>query len=161
MKILGIDPGLATTGFGILSIDSGRCQVVGSGVITTKPGNSLDQRLGYLYRDLVGIVRQHNPDHMAVEALFFNTNTTTALNVAHARGVMLLCGSHHRTPVSSYTPLQVKTAVCGFGRASKQQVQGMVKRLLHLAVIPRPDDAADALAVALCHHHVFPLKSRL
>lgn len=151
MRVLGIDPGIATVGFGVVDSVRGRQTIVSCGVITTPAGTSLTSRLDRIYRDLRELIGTFNPDAMAVEELFFNTNTKTAISVAQGRGVILLAGYREGLPVYEYTPLQVKQAVVGYGRADKNQVIEMVKRLLNMTTAPKPDDAADALAIALCH----------
>ncbi|MCL2827612.1 MAG: crossover junction endodeoxyribonuclease RuvC [Oscillospiraceae bacterium] len=151
MVILGIDPGYATVGFGLVEGDRVRQRLIQCGTIKTPAGGPLAPRLKQIYDDTCLLIRQFTPDAMAVEALFFNTNAKTAIPVAHGRGVLLLAGEAMGVPVFEYTPLQVKQAVTGYGRAEKAQVMEMVRRLLGLEQIPKPDDAADALAVALCH----------
>lgn len=151
MTILGIDPGYATVGFGIVRGDRSRQGLVQCGVIKTPAGGAFATRLKQVYDDISLIIRQFEPDAIAIEELFFNKNEKTAIQVAHARGVLLLAGEESGVPLFEYTPLQVKMAVTGYGRADKQQVMEMVKRLLGLSQVPRPDDAADALATALCH----------
>lgn len=151
MKIIGIDPGTAITGYGVVGYSGSRFQVYDYGCIRTDSGMSLAGRLDLLYRGLTGIIKEHGPDHFAVEELFFNKNAKTALAVGHARGVAMLAAVQSGIPVYEYTPLQVKQAVVGHGRAAKEQVQFMVRALLSLKVKPTPDDTADALAVAICH----------
>lgn len=151
MKILGIDPGTAITGYSIIDYTGGGFRVYDYGAVMTDPGVGLPGRLGVIYRSLTGIINQHRPDHMAVEELFFNKNVKTALAVAHARGVAMLAAVQSDLPVYEYTPLQVKQAVVGHGRAGKEQVQFMVRAILSLRETPSPDDVADALAVAICH----------
>jgi len=151
MRILGIDPGIATVGFGVVDTEKNRQSMVTCGVITTEAGLPLSVRLEQIYRDVQELIRRFSPDAMAVEELFFNTNITTGIAVAHGRGVVLLAGVQGGVAIYEYTPLQVKQAVAGYGRADKQQVIDMVRRLLHLDAPPRPDDAADAVAIALCH----------
>lgn len=151
MRILGIDPGIGTVGFAVLDANRGKQKLVGCGVITTPPRTQLSSRLDQIYRDLQELITQFCPDVMAIEELFFNTNITTGIAVAHGRGVILLAGYQAGLPIYEYTPLQVKQAVVGYGRAEKKQVMDMVKRLLHLQAAPKPDDAADAVAIALCH----------
>ena len=148
--ILGIDPGIATVGFGVIE-DTGRQRLVRYGVISTKAGTRLALRLEQIHRDISELIDTFKPDAIAIEELFFNTNLKTGISVAHGRGVAILAGEEHGVPMFEYTPLQVKKAVAGYGRATKQQVMDMVKRLLAMDVIPRPDDAADALAIAICH----------
>ena len=151
VRILGIDPGIATLGFGIIEKHCDREKYSNCGVITTPADLSLSERLMLIYNDLNQLIEAFKPDVVAIEELFFNTNAKTAISVAHGRGVAILAFKQALLPVYEYTPLQVKQAVVGYGRADKRQVMEMVKRLLNLNVNPKPDDAADALAVALCH----------
>lgn len=151
MRILGIDPGVAIVGFGIIESDGNKQQLVRCGVITTPAHTPLSFRLNSIYMDLCELISVFKPDSIAVEELFFNTNLTTGISVAQARGVILLACYQSGVPVFEYTPLQVKQAVVGYGRAEKNQVMDMVKRILHLQDVPKPDDAADAVAIALCH----------
>lgn len=151
MRVLGIDPGIATVGFGVVDSTGNNQTFITCGVITTPAGESLSSRLERIYCDLSELIAKFNPDAMAVEELFFNTNITTGISVAHGRGVILLAGYRAGIPVFEYTPLQVKQAVVGYGRAEKNQVIEMVKRILKLNAAPKPDDAADAVAIALCH----------
>ena len=151
MRILGIDPGIAIVGFGVVDSDRGRQNFVRCGVITTPAGTSLSSRLVRIYSDMDEVIRTFKPDVAAIEELFFNTNITTGISVAQGRGVILLSCYHAGLPVYEYTPLQVKQAVVGYGRAEKSQVIDMVKRILDLKAAPKPDDAADAVAIALCH----------
>ena len=154
MVILGIDPGIATTGWGIIKTDFGnKISVKGFGAITTYPKDNFPTRLGKLYKDLNRIIKEFKPGIMAVEELFFAKNTKTALCVGQARGVIILSAVQSGLEVAEYTPLEVKQAIAGYGRADKFQMQGMVKSLLGLKDIPKPDDAADALAVAMCYCH--------
>ncbi|HWJ03791.1 MAG TPA: crossover junction endodeoxyribonuclease RuvC [Verrucomicrobiae bacterium] len=155
MKILGIDPGTAILGYGIVVTEGNRFKGIDYACLYTKAGTPLAERLKYLYDNLYRLILEHRPDHVVVEELFFNKNTTTALAVGHARGIILLAAAQANVPVFEYTPLQVKQAVVGYGRADKNQVQQMVKTLLGLNQIPKPDDAADALAIAICHAHSF------
>ncbi|MDD4239662.1 MAG: crossover junction endodeoxyribonuclease RuvC [Desulfotomaculaceae bacterium] len=155
MLILGIDPGTAITGFGLVDFRGNRFSMVECGCIRTQAGLPLAERLQILYRGLFNIIRQNNPAHVAVEELFFNNNARTALAVGHARGVILLAAAEAGLPVFEYTPLQVKQAVVGYGRAAKAQVEYMVKTILCLPSVPGPDDVADALAVAICHAHLY------
>ena len=148
--VLGIDPGLATTGFGVLTVAPGTISAQAFGVIRTPAHRPDTERLVSIQRELEALISRYRPDLVAVEKLFFNTNTTTAMAVSQARGAVLaVCGAAH-LPVGEYTPLEVKQAVTGYGRADKGQMQRMVALLLKLKEIPRPDDAADALAVAIC-----------
>lgn len=151
MRILGIDPGVAIVGFGVVDTDKGKNRLVKCGVITTPAHTPLSSRLNSIYLDLMELIETFRPEAIAIEELFFNTNITTGISVAQARGVILLACYQSGVPVYEYTPLQVKQAVCGYGRAEKKQVMDMVKRILNLQDVPRPDDAADAVAIALCH----------
>ena len=151
MRILGIDPGFATIGFGVVDSEGGRQQLVKCGVITTPAHTSLSSRLAQLYDDLTQLLELFRPDAVSVEELFFNTNITTGIAVAHGRGVILLACEKAGVKIYEYTPLQVKQAVVGYGRAEKKQVMEMVRRICGLSAPPRPDDAADAVALALCH----------
>lgn len=151
MVIIGLDPGIATVGFGIIQENCGSFASLAYGAIRTEAGLPLSERLEIIYQDLSEMLEQFHPDAVAIEELFFNTNITTGISVAHGRGVLLLACRQKGIPIFEYTPLQVKQSVVGYGRAEKKQVMEMVKRLLHLEKIPRPDDAADALAIALCH----------
>ena len=151
MRILGIDPGVATIGFGLVEADRGRQQLLRYGVITTPPGIPLSSRLWQISQDMSSLLTQLRPDEAAVEELFFSKNITTGIAVAHGRGVLLLELEKAGIPVYEYTPMQVKQAVVGYGKAEKRQVMLMTQRLLKMKEIPRPDDAADALALALCH----------
>ena len=151
MIILGIDPGVATIGFGVIRAERGKNTLLRYGVITTPPGIPLSSRLLQIDRDMEELIGQLKPDVISVEELFFNTNITTGIAVAHGRGVLLCAAERCGIPLFEYTPGQVKMAVTGYGKAEKRQVMDMTKRLLKLAKTPRPDDAADALALALCH----------
>jgi len=151
MTILGIDPGVATVGFGIISETGGVQKLKQYGVITTPAGIRLALRLMQIRCDISELITRFKPDAIAVEELFFNTNLKTAVAVAHGRAAVILAGEEHNVPMFEYTPLQIKKAVVGYGRASKKQVMDMVRRLLSMDVAPKPDDAADALAVAICH----------
>ncbi|MDR2664991.1 MAG: crossover junction endodeoxyribonuclease RuvC [Oscillospiraceae bacterium] len=151
MVILGIDPGIATVGFGVVDAVGGGQRLVKYGIISTPPELRLARRLSQIFSDIQEIIGLFAPDCMAVEELFFNTNQKTAVSVAHGRGVAILAGEKRGVPMYEYTPLQIKQAVTGYGRADKRQVMDMVRRLLEMDETPRPDDAADALAVAICH----------
>ena len=151
MVILGIDPGVATVGFGVISETGGVPKPKRYGVISTSAGMRLALRLKQINDDVSELIQTFKPDAIAVEELFFNTNQKTAVAVAHGRAAIILAGEKHGIPMFEYTPLQVKKAVVGYGRATKPQVMDMVKRLLKLEQIPKPDDAADALAIAICH----------
>jgi crossover junction endodeoxyribonuclease RuvC len=154
MLVVGIDPGTATTGYGFVrETDQGELVAVDYGVIQTPAGLPLEQRLLQLYQDLKHLLLLHHPDQGAVEKLFFQRNVTTAIAVGQGRGVVMLALAEAGLGVAEYTPLEVKQAVVGYGKADKNQIQQMVKAMLNLDTIPRPDDAADALAVAICHLH--------
>ena len=151
MVILGIDPGVATIGFGLIRAERGRNTLLQYGVITTPPGIPLSERLLQISRDMEQLLETFKPDEIAVEELFFTKNITTGIAVAHGRGVILLAAEKAGIPVFEYTPMQVKQGVVGYGKAEKKQVMLMTQRLLNMTDIPRPDDAADALAIAICH----------
>ncbi len=151
MRVLGIDPGIATIGFGLIEADRSRLRLVQCGVISTPAHTRLSERLAQIYDDLGQLLELYRPDAVAVEELFFNTNITTGIAVAHGRGVILLACQKAGVAIFEYTPLQVKQAVVGYGRAEKAQVMDMVKRICGLSAPPKPDDAADAVALALCH----------
>ena len=151
MRILGIDPGIATIGFGVIEAQRGAQTYVSCGVITTPAHTSLSSRLDQIYTDLASLFETFRPDVISIEELFFNTNITTGIAVAHGRGVILLAAYQHHIPVYEYTPLQVKQSVVGYGRAEKKQVIDMVQRILRLSAPAKPDDASDALALAICH----------
>ena len=155
MRILGIDPGYAIVGFGALEADGSSLSALRHGAITTQAHAPFEDRLLEVYTDLCTLMKEISPNALAVESLFYTTNQKTAIAVAEARGVILLAARQAEVPIFEYTPLQVKQSVAGFGRASKKQMQEMTRRLLNLAEIPRPDDAADALALAICHAHSF------
>lgn len=148
--ILGLDPGIADTGFGVVKYDHGVLSCLGYGSIKTEAGTDLSCRLDIIYQELEKLIKKYQPNLVAVEQLFFNKNTKTALIVAQARGVLLLKIKQHKLKVIEFTPGQVKQAVCAYGQASKNQVQKMVKIILKLEELPQPDDAADALAIAIC-----------
>ena len=151
MRILGVDPGVATIGFGLIEADRGSQRLLRYGVITTPAGLPLSNRLYQISRDMEELLGAFHPDEAAVEELFFSKNITTGIAVAHGRGVILLELERAGIPVYEYTPMQVKQAVAGYGGAEKRQVMLMTQRLLRMVEIPRPDDAADALAIAICH----------
>jgi crossover junction endodeoxyribonuclease RuvC len=154
MIILGIDPGIATVGFGVIQASGSRQSLIRCGVIRTPAGIRLALRLRQIHDDVSELLELYKPEAIAVEELFFNTNLKTGISVAHGRGVLILAGEEHQIPMFEYTPLQVKQTVAGYGRAGKKQVMEMVRRLLTLEEVPRPDDAADALAIAICHARV-------
>lgn len=153
MIILGIDPGTAITGYGVLSQDGNYLRRIAFGAIRTKADQPIASRLLQIYQQLQQLIQEYHPEAVAVEELFFNKNVRTALAVGQARGVVLLAAAAANVTIAEYTPLQVKQAVVGYGRAEKIQVQEMVRVLLCLPEIPKPDDAADALAIAICHAH--------
>lgn len=153
MLILGIDPGTAIMGYGLIKKNGQRLTPIAYGCWRTTPEMNMPKRLQLLYESLEQLLAQYAPDMVAVEELFFNRNTTTALSVGQARGVILLSAARQNIDVFEYTPLQVKQAVVGYGKADKKQIQFMVKALLALKESPKPDDTADALAVAICHAH--------
>lgn len=151
MRILGIDPGTGITGWGIIDKTYNQLAVVDYGCIRTAANELNQRRLCDIYDALLLLLREYQPDEMAIEELFFNRNSTTVISVGQARGVLILAAAQRGLQVFEYTPLQIKQAVCGYGKADKKQVQFMVKNMLGLAAAPKPDDAADALAVAVCH----------
>ena len=151
MRILGIDPGIAIVGFGLIESDRGAMRMLQYGAVTTEAGLPLATRLVQIEDDMRALIQQLRPDEIAIEELFFSKNITTGIAVAHARGVLLYTAEKCGIPLHEYTPSQVKMAVVGYGKAEKRQVMDMTRRLLHLKAVPRPDDAADALALALCH----------
>lgn len=153
MRILGIDPGYATVGFGIIDSVGARLSFVDCGAIETAAGERIEKRLCQISDSLSLLIERYRPDCVAIEELFFYSNQTTGINVAQARGVLLCTCERHALAIGEYTPMQVKAAVVGYGRAEKRQVMEMTRMLLSLPGVPRPDDAADALAVAICHAH--------
>jgi crossover junction endodeoxyribonuclease RuvC len=159
MVIMGIDPGFAITGYGIVKYEGNRFSVLDYGAIVTKPSMGLPERLLTLNDNLMGLIDKYRPFAISVEELFFNKNIKTAIAAAHGRGIALLAAAKSGAQVYEYTPLQVKQAVVGYGRAEKAQVQQMVKAILNLNEIPKPDDVADALAVAICHAHSYRMEA--
>ena len=153
MRILGIDPGYAIVGYGVVDYAKNRFGVVGYGAITTKAKTPFEDRLNVIYNDMLEIIEKYKPDCLSIEKLYFNTNSTTAIDVAQARGVIVLAATKMGLKIHEYTPLQVKQAVTGYGRAEKHQIMEMVKSLLSLKTVPKPDDTADALAIAICDGH--------
>ncbi len=151
MRILGIDPGYGITGFGLVQADRSQYSLLRCGAITTPAGMDFSARLEIVYEDMRKLLEVAKPDVVAIEELFFGQNVTTGIGVAQSRGVLLLAIRQAGLPVYSYKPMQVKQAVVGYGNATKHQVQDMTRRLLHLTQMPKPDDAADAIAIALCH----------
>lgn len=150
MKILGIDPGTATTGYGVVENNRGKLKLIEHGCIRTAKEHPLDERLAEIYLDLTKLIKKHQPQILAVESIFFYKNLKTAISVAHARGVVLLAARNNKLKLVELTPLQIKNRLTGYGKADKKQVQYMVKALLGLTTVPKPDDAADAVAVAIC-----------
>ena len=153
MIILGIDPGIAIVGYGVLEYTKGKFRTIAMGSIETPAGIDVEKRLRMVYDDMCEILDTYRPDEMAIEELFFNTNQKTAIAVAEARGVILLSAVQRGVPISEYTPLQVKQSVVGYGRAEKKQVIALVKMILGMENGPKLDDTADALALAICHAH--------
>lgn len=153
MRIIGIDPGYAIVGFGVLDYNKNNFSVVEFGAITTDAGTPFDKRLKIIYDDLCYVLDKYKPDVMSIEKLFFNTNQKTGIDVAQARGVTLLSAVQRNIEIFEYTPLQVKQSVVGYGRAEKKQVQELTRQILHLKEVPKPDDTADAVALAICHGH--------
>lgn len=153
MYILGIDPGYAIVGYGVVKYEGNKFTPVKYGAITTKADMPFVKRLDIIYRDMTAIFKEFKIDAMSIEKLFFNTNTTTAIDVAQARGVIVLSAEQNGVDVFEYTPLQVKQSVTGYGRAEKSQIMEMTRMLLGLDKVPKPDDTADALALAICHAH--------
>ena len=151
MRILGIDPGYGITGVALIEAQQGQFQLLRCGAITTPANTEFAWRLEVIYNDMTELLRVAQPDVVAIEELFFGQNVTTGINVAQSRGVILLAIRQAGLPIFEYKPMQVKQAVVGYGNATKHQVQDMTKRLLHLNAMPKPDDAADAIAIALCH----------
>jgi crossover junction endodeoxyribonuclease RuvC len=153
MRVLGIDPGTAITGYAIVEEVGGKLSLIDIGVVTTPAKTPLPSRLQKIYAGLADVIAEHQPEAAAVEELFFSRNVRTAMSVGHARGVTLLALANAGLPIAEYTPMQIKQAVTGYGNADKRQVQEMVRMLLSLRDIPKPDDAADAVAVAICYLH--------
>ena len=161
MLVLGIDPGTAITGYGLVKGEGDDLTLVAYGAITTSSDWPLPERLQRIYQELTALIEDQQPTAVAVEELFFSKNVRTALSVGQARGVALLAAANAGLPIHEYTPLQVKQAIAGYGRATKDQVQQMVRMLLALDSVPQPDDAADAIAVAICHIHSAKLTAML
>lgn len=153
MLILGIDPGLATTGWGVIKQEKGKLQKIDYGVVLTSTKLSFPRRLEKIHSDITKIIKKYKPEVVAVEDIFFCKNAKTAMLVGQARGVLLIAAIQNKKEIYQYTPLQVKQAICAYGRADKKQIQDMVKILLNLKELPKPDDAADALAIAICCAH--------
>ena len=153
VRIIGIDPGYAIVGYGVVDCDGYNFKTVGYGAITTSSGAPFPSRLDDIYTDMNTLLKRYTPDVMSIERLYFNTNTTTAIDVAQARGVILLSAKQNGVKIFEYTPLQVKQSITGYGKAEKRQVMEMIKSFLNLKSVPKPDDTADALALAVCHGH--------
>lgn len=153
MRIIGIDPGYAIVGFGIIEYENSKFRTVDYGAITTEAGTDFNRRLRTIYEDICQILDIYKPESLAIEKLYFQNNQKTAIDVAEARGIILLAATQRNLLIREYTPLEVKKSITGYGQAVKKQVQEMTKRVLHLPEIPKPDDTADALAIAVCHAH--------
>ena len=153
MVILGIDPGYAIVGWGVIDYTANRFQVIAYGAVTTEAKTPFNERLETVYDGICDIINKYKPDALAIEKLFYNNNAKTVIDVSQARGVIMLSAQKNGVPAFEYTPLQVKQSVVGYGRAEKKQVQEMIKRILFLEKVPKPDDTADALAMAICHGH--------
>lgn len=153
MKILGVDPGYAIVGYGVVEYKNNKFKPLDYGAVTTSAGMDFADRLEIIYSGMDEIIKRNRPEALSIEKLFFNTNTTTAIDVAQARGVILLAAKQNNLPIYQYTPLQVKQAVTGYGRAEKRQMMELTRILLGLDKCPKPDDTADALAMAICHAH--------
>lgn len=160
MRILGLDPGYAIVGYGVIEHDRGKNIYIGHGAVTTPAGMEISLRLMEIHQDICTLIDKYKPEAVAIEQLFFNTNVTTGINVAQARGVIVLACAEKGVPIAEYTPLQVKQAVVGYGRAEKKQVMELTRIMLGLQSVPKPDDAADALAIAICHGHTAASKLR-
>ena len=160
MVILGFDPGLATLGFGVIETDGHRHKMIEYGIISTPPDMPTPIRLRNIFTDVQTVIDKFKPDAIAIEELFFNNNVKTAINVAQARGALLAAASMKTSELYEYTPLQIKQAIVGYGRADKHQIQQMVMYFLNLDKIPKPDDAADGLAAAICHAHTAKMSSQ-
>ena len=156
MKIVGIDPGYAIVGYGVVEYRNSAFTTLDYGAVLTSAGMPFQERLALIYDEITQLLDRHKPQAMAVEKLYFGNNKTTGIDVAQARGVILLSAQQHQTEVYEYTPVQVKQAVVGYGKAEKHQVMDMTRRLLKLTQMPKPDDTADALAIAVCHAHASP-----
>lgn len=161
MVILGIDPGYAIVGYGLLDYKNNRFGIVDYGAITTEAGMPFNRRLEIIYDGLCELIEKYKPSAMSIEKLFYNNNAKTVIDVSQARGVIMLAAQKNRIPVFEYTPLQVKQSVVGYGRAEKKQVQEMTRKILCLEKVPKPDDTADALAMAICHAHTSGSSSTL
>lgn len=151
MVTLGLDPGIGRTGWGVVDEEKGKIKAVAYGCVETEAGGNISERILKIYKNISGLFDKYKIDVLAVEELFFNTNAKTALTVGQARGVLLLAGAEKNIPIAVYTPLQVKIAITGYGRADKNQIGNMIKTLLNLPAVPKPDDVTDALAIAIAH----------
>ncbi|CAJ1313944.1 crossover junction endodeoxyribonuclease RuvC [Paenibacillus sp. PK4536] len=161
MRVMGIDPGIAIVGFGFIDKNGSKLTPVQYGCIQTEAHTPDEDRLLHVYEGTVQLIEKYQPDTVAFEKLFFNRNVTNAMSVSQARGVMILAAKQKGLPIAEYTPMQVKQAVVGYGKAEKRQVQEMIRMFLNLQKIPKPDDVADALAVAVCHAHSYLLNSKI
>ncbi|MCQ2552359.1 MAG: crossover junction endodeoxyribonuclease RuvC [Clostridia bacterium] len=161
MRILGIDPGYAIMGWGVIEKKGNSVSTVAYGAVTTEKDMPMPDRLKVLYSSLMEIIAEYQPDEVSIEELYFHTNQKTVIFVGQARGVAILACSNSSLPIYEYTPLQIKTSITGNGRAEKKQVQEMVKRILGLSEVPKPDDTADAIAAAICHSYVGELNKKL
>ncbi len=161
MIILGVDPGIAIVGWGVIKYHLNKYTALGFGAVTTPAGMDFPARLKLVYDGISEVVSQYKPEYMAVEELFYNNNAKTVIQVAQGRGAAILACANQNMMIAEYTPLQVKQAVAGYGRADKAQVQQMAKTLLHLKAVPKPDDTADALAIAICHANSFNFNALL
>jgi crossover junction endodeoxyribonuclease RuvC len=161
VRVLGIDPGIAIVGFGFIDKMGHKLVPVQYGSIQTEAHTDTSERLMIIYDAIGQLIDKYKPDAVAIEKLFFNRNVTTALTVGQARGVLMLAAVQKGLPIAEYTPLQVKQAIVGYGKAEKKQVQEMVRMFLHLQAVPKPDDVADALAIAICHAHSAVLQSKI
>jgi crossover junction endodeoxyribonuclease RuvC len=161
LRILGIDPGIAIVGFGFIDKQGSKVTPVQYGCIQTEAHTPEEERLMHVYEAMVQLIDKYKPDAVAFEKLFFNRNVTTAMSVSQARGVLVLAAAQKGLPIAEYTPMQVKQAIVGYGKAEKRQVQEMTRMFLKLQAIPKPDDVADALSVAICHAHSYTLNSKI
>ena len=161
MRILGIDPGYAILGWGVIDVEGNHFSAVDYGAVTTEDGEDMPDRLKTLYNELMDIIAEYNPDQVSIEELFFNTNNKTAIFVGQARGVAILACVNSGVDIYEYTPLQIKQGLSGYGRADKKQIQQLVKMMLNLREIPKPDDTADALAAAICHGNTANSRKRM
>ncbi|HZK43968.1 MAG TPA: crossover junction endodeoxyribonuclease RuvC [Syntrophomonadaceae bacterium] len=159
MLVLGIDPGTAKTGYGLVKHEAGQLTIVDYGIISTKANTDMALRLCKINKELNELIKKYSPDAVAVEEVFIQKNTKTVITVAQGRGVILMTAASSGIEVAEYTPLQVKQSVVGYGRADKKQVQFMVQKILKMTEIPKPDDAADALAIAICHIHAHKIRN--